>query len=166
MNIDKPLDLNSETIKELTQSCSVTPTSKEFYKVIFEQIPMGYPKDSKPFIFDADAFDKIRPNIYYLFGQLKLIHDKKHNLPIKEILKKYDDTIWTKDKIAPLLLLHLGIGAGIILPPNAQTKSCVLRTDILPTISPNDPNFEKWYNENKEKILSLRKKGGQEPSDD
>ena len=154
----KPIDLNSEIVREIMQYCSVTENSKVFYKIILEQMPMGYPKDSKPFLVDADNFDENIFNIYYLFGQLKVVHEKNHLIPIRDILKKYDETIWAKDKIAPLLFVHLAIGAGIIMPPIAQTKSCIVKTDILnnilPTLSPNDPNFSEWWEEHKTEWLN------------
>ena len=95
----KPIDLNSEIVKEIMQNCSVTKNSKEYYKVVLEQMPMGYPKDSKPLLFDADNFDENIFNFYYLFGQLKVVHEKKHLIPIRDTLKKYDGTIWAKDKV-------------------------------------------------------------------
>ena len=154
----KPIDLNSEIVKEIMQNCSVTKNSKEYYKVVLEQMPMGYPKDSKPFLFDADNFDENIFNFYYLFGQLKVVHEKKHLIPIRDTLNKYDGTIWAKDKVAAFFLVHSAIGASIIMPPTAQTKSCIVRTDILnnisPTLSPNDPNFPKWWEEHKTEWLN------------
>ena len=36
--------------------------------------------------------------------------------------------------------------------------------DILPTLSPNDPDFQSWYENNKMNLL--RKRPGIEPADD
>lgn len=164
MNNQEPLDLNSENVHKLAKICGATQNSKFVYNIIFQQRKLGYPKDSTPITFDADIMDEYAPTIFYLFGQLHTIHNNFHTLPIKDILKKYDRTIWGNDKVTPLYLLHLGIAAKVINPPDAKTNCCILSPDVTPTLSPNDPNFEQWYEANKGKIL--RKKGGQEPADD
>ena len=163
-NILKPLDLNAESVKNIYLACRPTSETKELYRIIFQQKALGFPDDSTPLLLDAKAVETNLSNIFYLFGQLKSIHLQYPFLPIKDILKKYDNTFWTKDKSAPMYLMHLGIAAGAMMPPTAETKSAFVGNDILPTLSPNDPDFQNWYENNKVKLL--RKRPGIEPADD
>ena len=164
MNSKNFMDLNSESIKDLIIKTRITPITKEVYEISLEQTSFGFQKNSKPLAFDANALDENIPNITYLFGQLQSIHERLHVLDLKDILKKYNGTFWSKEKTTPVYLLHLAIAAGLILPPQSTSKQCLIMQEIYPTISPNDPNFQSWYEQNKSKIL--KKKGGQEPADD
>lgn len=58
----------------------------------------------------------------------------------------YKNQPWTKDNTTLMALYYLGVGSNIILPfkkvPNSD-KVVTNTYGILPTISPNDPNFKK-----------------------
>ena len=165
MNNEKNfLDLNAENVKKIYEDCQINENTQEYYEISLEQTDFGYSQNSKPLYFDANLLNSNIPNIYFLFGQLKSSHEPTYFLPIKDILKKYDGTSWSNQKVSPIYLLHLGIAAGAITPPNLKLKSCILAEDLIPTFSPNDPQFEEWYKDYKQKML--RKKGGQEPADD
>ena len=82
MNNKSFIDLNSESIKEIIIKTRITPDTKEVYQISLEQASFGYPKDSKPIVFDADVLDENIPNITYLLGQLQSIHEKLHIINI------------------------------------------------------------------------------------
>lgn len=163
-NNQEPLDLNSENVSNLATLCAADQSSKSVYPISLQLKEFGFPKDSKALYFDVTRLKENIPNIFYLLGQLDVIHRNFHALPLKDSLIKYDKSYWSTDKSSPIVLLHLGIAAKAMNHPDAKTKSCILSPEIIPTLSPNDPNFEQWYEANKGKIL--RKKGGQEPADD
>lgn len=106
---------------------------------------MGYPNDSRPISLDAECVDKNTVQILYMFGQLQIAHEHRGFLPIKDCLKKYNGTFWSNEKSSPIFLLHLGMAAGIIFSPHAETKSCLIIKDIPPTLSPEDSGFSEWY---------------------
>lgn len=159
-----PLDLSTESVKNIYLACRPTEKSTNVYSIIFQQKALGFSKDSTPLLLDVNSIEENISNIFFLFGQLKTVHLKSPFLPIKDILKKYDNTYWTKDKAAPMYLMHLGIAASVILPPDAQTKTSLMGPDVLPTFSPNDPLFNEWVKQYKPRIF--KKTNGQEPADD
>ena len=138
------LDLNAENVMMLYKKCRPSDASKEVYSIVFQQKNLGFSKDSAPLLLDAAAVKENLSYIWFLFGQLQTAHQKKPYLPIKDVLKKYDGTFWTKDKAAPMYLMHLGIAAAVMLPPDGSTKTALIGSDLAPTFSPNDPLFDEW----------------------
>lgn len=145
----EPMDLNAENINKLAHLCGADKNSKFVYNIIFYQRKLGFPKDTLPITFDADIMDENAPTIFYLFGQLYTVHNNFHTLPVKDAAKKYDKTIWEKDKVAITYLLHLAVAAKVINPPDAKTKCCIMSSKVTPTLSPNDPNFPEWWEKHK-----------------
>ena len=150
------LDLTAENVMKLYKKCRPTDATKEVYRISFQQKERGFPEDSTPLLLDAAAVDENLSGIWYLFGQLKTVHLQLPFLPIKDILKKYDGTFWTKDKSAPMYLMHLGIAAGVMMAPTAAEKASFIGTDVLSTLSPNDPEFADWYSQNKTNLIRKR----------
>lgn len=161
----EPKDLNFETIQQIFKDCiPVGNQTKNITAVSLQQISGGFPKDSDPVYFDTDKLEENKQNIQYLLGQLYAIHRGDVLLHMSDILKKYNGYLWSKDKIASIFILHLGMGIGQFSGPSAENLSCLIFEKIEPTLSPKDPNFEEWYKGYKQKIL--KKSGGQEPADD
>lgn len=138
-------DLNRESVIQLVKACRLTEKSREAYEISLEQTAFGYSKNSLPLAFDADVLDEHSTIIGYLYGQLQTTHNDLHAVPLKDILKKYDGSYWANEKNAPLYFLHLLIGAGILLPPTADTKQCLIMKEMPPTLSPEDSGFSEWY---------------------
>ena len=90
-------------------------------------------------------------NVRYLLGQLYTLHKAEFFLHLSDVLKKYNGYLWSKEKIAGIFLLLLGIGTGNVTPPEAENMRSLLNGDIEPTLSPKDPNFPKWWEQNKSK---------------
>lgn len=162
----KPVDLCYGIVNALFNSCLKTSDSTSFIQVNLYTQKRGYPEDSEPVYFDADAIQKFEKKITYIFGQLKLAHLDAPIIggSIQDFLEKYNDQYWATDGVTLLKLLHLGMANNNISPFYAKTDTAVLSTELIPTLSPKDPNFKEWYEQNKSKIL--KKKGGQEPADD
>ena len=146
-----PLDLNADSVAKIYEDCQIVESTTEYYEISLEQEDFGYPQNSKPLYFDASLLNANIPNIYYLFGQLKTAHEPTFFLSIKDVLKKYDGTYWSNKKISPFYLLHLGIAAGAITPPNLNLKVCIFADDLRETLSPKDPDFPEWWEYNKSK---------------
>ena len=70
---------------------------------------------------------------------------------LKDVFKKYDGTSWSDKRVSPIYLLHLGIAAGAITPPNLKLKACIFSDDLRETLSPKDPDFPEWWEYNKSK---------------
>ena len=146
----RPMDLNFETIKQIFIDCvPVGEQTKNICAVTLQQIARGFPKDSEPVYFDTDKLDANKKTIRYLVGQLYVIHRGDILLPVSDILKKYNGYLWSKDKVASLFLLHLGIGTAQFSGPSAEHLSCLIFEKIEPTLSPKDPNFPAWWEQRK-----------------
>lgn len=159
-----PIDLNYTEFERIYNDCLPKESSKNFLKVILQQKSDGFPNDSKPIFFDKDKINEHKADIFYLYGQLASIHREQPFFFVINSIQKYDGTIWTDDQTSALLLLHLGMACGASSRMAPPQRSIYLSSDLLPTLSPKDPNFEEWYKEYKQKIL--KKSGGQEPADD
>jgi hypothetical protein len=148
----KPLDLNVATVGRLFNNCLYTSESKNHTAAIFHQTSMGYPKDSDPVFFDKDAIDANRDLINFLLGQL----NDAHRGPLVEstvqtLFMKYAGEPWTKDGITLLKLIHLALANSSMAPFSAEKDRTLLKSYINPTLSPKDPNFPEWWEQNKSK---------------
>lgn len=166
MNSDfKPLDLNYLAVTSLFKKCLATESSSECIPAQFQQIKQGYKEDSPLVLFDAKAFQENKQKIDFILGQLLDVHQGPNNIiTINSLFKKYNGELWTTDGVTLIKLIHLALANSSIdyfVPPNNESTFLEI---IEPTLSPKDPNFQSWYEQNKAKIL--KKKGGQEPADD
>lgn len=116
-----------------------------------------FDKDGKPiteepddFIsFDPEAVEKNEKSIEFLFGQTQNIYSQQL---VQEALvaKKYDDSTWTDRHAFILKLLYLAKAIRSIntdASMNTAAGSDLWIFQETKTLSPNDPNFEKWYKE-------------------
>lgn len=149
-NTFRPVDLNFDTVRAIFSECIPTANvSKNITAVSLQQISRGFPKDSEPVYFDTDKLDANKKTVRYLLGQLYAFHRGDVLLPIAVVLKKYNGYLWSKDKMASLYLLHLGMATGQFSGPSAENLSCLVFEIIKPTLSPKDPNFPEWWEKNK-----------------
>ena len=95
-----------------------------------------------------------KKNIESLFGQLKAVHNSNGNdlkLPLADIIKRYDGTLWTNDTDPLFKLGYLGVVPEISLvnPVLAKDRSTVISGKVKPTLSPKDPAFPAWWAKHK-----------------
>lgn len=146
-----PIDLNYNEFEKIYNDCIPDDESKNYLKVILQQQSDGFPNDSKPIFFDEDKVEKHRNDIFYLYGQLCSVHRGMPFLYVVDSIKKYDDSTWTNNQTSALLFLHLGmacLASSRMVPP---TRYMYLSSDLIPTLSPKDPNFPAWWEGNKSK---------------
>ncbi len=150
----KPLDLNKGSVAHVFNKCLYTAESKNHTASIFQLASQGYPKDSDPIFFDKDAIDANRDLINFLLGQL----NDAHKGPLTEsnvqtLFIKYTGEPWTKDGTALLKLIHLAFANMSIAPFSADRDRTFLLSFVAdnPTLSPKDPNFPEWWEQNKSK---------------
>ena len=148
----KPLDLNSATVGKLFNKCLYTAESKNHTVAVFQETRMGYPKDTDPVFFDKDAIDSNRDLINFLLGQLNDAHrGPLVECTVQSLFLKYTGEPWTKDGITLLKLIHLALANSSMAPFSAEKDRTLLKSYINPTLSPKDPNFSEWWEQNKSK---------------
>ena len=150
----KPLDLNKGSVAHVFNNCLYTAESKNHTAAIFHTVSLGYPEDSDPVFFDKDAIDANRDLINFLLGQL----NDAHRGPLVEstvqtLFMKYTGEPWTKDGITLLKLIHLALANRSMAAFSAEKDRTLLLPVVAknPTLSPKDPNFPEWWEQNKSK---------------
>lgn len=162
----KPLDLSKSVVNIIFNKSLTTTPDENSPVAVFHLQKLGYPEDSDPVFFDKQILDEHTKIIYYILGQLEKSHTMEQPIlhPI-DFFRKYTGENWTDDKVTVMKLIHLALATGAISQFSAKSDATgIVLSRVFPTLSPKDPNFEQWYEQNKVKIL--RKKGGQEPADD
>lgn len=158
-----PIDLSEENIIKLIQSCMLTNNTKTVMNISLQTKDGGFEKDGDPVKFDFDKVKEQEKEIQFLFGQLALVHLDHKILKPGLSFRKYTGEDWTKNKGLLITFLHLGIGAKAISYFVKDLGGSFVSADVVPTLSPIDPNFKIWF-EKYEKTLT-KKKNGQEPAD-
>ena len=146
-----PIDLNYDEFERIYNDCIPDDESKNFLKVILQQQADGFPNDSRPIFFDKDKINKHRKEVFYLYGQLRSVHGEWIFLFVVDSIKKYDDSTWTNNQTSALLFLHLGMACHASSRMAPPSRSIYLSSDLHPTLSPKDPNFPEWWEQNKSK---------------
>lgn len=100
--------------------------------------------------FDKKKLIQISEAVNYLLGQLGAVHDGIANLVATNGFEKYDGTKWTQNKIALFALYYLGTVTGSMpmfmyldAYKNYVSPIFTFKDILIPTLSPNDPNFDK-----------------------
>ena len=151
---EEMFDLNEENVKNIFKYCmATTRTPKEnihSYTFFGEKCEVNIQKMP----FDKVRLQEMKGAISYMLGQLLPVHSKDVVMYLHEGFRKYTDKNWTENRIALFSLYYLGV-AAVELPefkPSPLNKedfvSPINRSFLKPTLSPNDPNFEKWCREN------------------
>ena len=156
-NNDDILDLNEESIKKLFTHCTATKDSnpENVISTNFVEKSSGYTIPDMYFL--KDRIKNKSNTILYLLGQLKPVHSLSPIMSLSDGFYKYDNTIWTKNKMLLFSLYYMGSAADIFPQFGNSSKGLIALLadfpELKPTLSPNDPNFRK-------------KTDGQEPADD
>lgn len=159
MKFDKDdiLDLNEENIKNLFSYCVATKdsTPDNIMSTRFIDKTSGF--EIPDMFFLTNRIKEKSNSIRYLIGQLKSIHSHDLSMSLSEGFYKYDNSIWTQNKMLLFSLYYMGNAASIfpLFSNSSDGLIAILKNypELKPTLSPNDPNFRK-------------KIDGQEPADD
>ena len=152
---EEMLDLNEENVKKIFAYCVATPqTLTDNIRRSSFFSPSCNVKMTK-MNFDKIRLKKVRNSINYMLGQLKPVHSHSLLMSLQEGYRKYDNTLWTENKITLFSLYFLGT-ATIQLPhfehsinnPQNFDSPINRQIELKPTLSPNDPNFKKWCSDN------------------
>ncbi|MBQ8604093.1 MAG: hypothetical protein IJ410_04535 [Oscillospiraceae bacterium] len=148
------LDLNEVNVKNLFKYCLATEeTPKNNFVVssfFTDDCNVNIPKI--PFCYDK--LEEKQLAVRYLLGQLKKVHTNRNLMSLSDGFYKYDGTNWTSDKRALFSLYYLGCATlnfpqfSPSIKPNHFDAVLTEIPTLKPTMSPNDPNFEKWCREN------------------
>ena len=151
---EEMLDLNETNVKNLLKYCMATKETPQnnirSFTFVSDECEANIPKMP----FDKEQLDEKEGAICYLFGQLLNLHTGNNLIFLFDGLKKYDGTTWTSDKMALFSLYYLGVATQTIpgfTPSRVPNQVSMILTNqayLKPTLSPNDPNFEKWCREN------------------
>ena len=105
--------------------------------------------------FDRVRLQEMQGAISYMLGQLMSVHSKDILMTLNEGFRKYTDKNWTENRVALFSLYYLGVSADklpefkpSLLDKGEFISSINRQASLKPTLSPNDPNFEKWCKEN------------------
>ena len=154
----KPIDLNTGTVNRLFNKCLYTEDSKDFLMVNMNSAEDGHEEDSDPIYFDADEIKRNCDTLNYMAGQLLAIQNKRYTYAtVQDLFLKYDGECWTEDGVTLLKFIHLAIANGNLTRFLPTTNVTRLMSYIGNTLSPYDPDFEQWYEENKDKLILLGK---------
>ena len=151
---EEMFDLNEENVKNIFKYCmATTRTPKEnirSYTFFSEKSQVNIPKIP----FDRVRLQEMKGAISYMLGQLLPVHSKDILMPLHAGFRKYTDKNWTVNRMALFSLYYLGVSADQFpeFSPSILDKgefiSPINRSFLEPTLSPDDPNFEKWCKEN------------------
>ena len=147
----KPLDLNYLAVTSLFKKCLATEDSKNYIPARWQRKEEGYPEVSPLILFDAEAFNANKHKIEYILGQLLDVHKGKYIVTPNSLFKKYTGDLWTTDGVTLMKLIHLALANAtwdFCVPPNDESA---FLHDVEPTLSPKDPNFPEWWEQNKSK---------------
>lgn len=147
----RPEILDETTVKTLFYNCIVKPDTKEENMIdifLFDEAA-GFEENNQVFTFDKLAVQKESKAINYMIGQLKAIHANNQTPKIDDIFSTYQDKVWTASPAPVMELLYLLTVNRNILKLNKQVDHITFINKEKPTLSPRDPNFEKWYAEHK-----------------
>lgn len=144
------IDLNEANVMALLNYCAANaqtaPDDIISANFFTEDSQMNVPslKFSKSKLFEK------RNTIYYILGQLRCVHDNSVFAEITSGAYKYDGTVWSMNNAAVFSLYYLGCASGTFPQFKANTNVNQYLADfaevnrILPTLSPNDSEFENW----------------------
>ena len=148
-----PVALNEGNVQRLFNNCIANASTQEVVTSFLFPKAFGYDGSEKPIHFDKALLLKNKKSIEYLFGQLHRVHfpTGSYKMTADDFNTTYQGIYWAGSTAALLKLLYLGATVEVlaISPFKADTSTSVLSPSIKPTLSPNDPNFSRWWEENK-----------------
>lgn len=106
--------------------------------------------------FSKSRLEKNKKVLKYLIGQFHAIHNKGpiSMYPIKELERNYRGMIWTDNLFLSFAIPNLARYFDYNSPIFKVEDRYYIYTrinDMVPTLSPNDINFKKWWSEHKSK---------------
>lgn len=151
---EEMLDLNEDNVKKLFVYCSATKNTDRENLTTISFFSANCNVNVPKLHFNQSRLEEKRFVIRYLLGQLENLHNNKKLMFLSDGFKKYGGKPWTSNKMALFSLYYLGCASQNLpyfemskIPNNFDTLLSSIPY-LLPTLSPNDPNFEKWCREN------------------
>lgn len=173
MDMHIPIELNEENVLKIYNACLMKKTLFRFLSSdllpvkIFTKASCG--KDSPEVYFSKAKIQEYRQAIEYMYGQLYEVHHGSVPEEYREAYQKlgmddpnakflspdggalnYKNQPWTKDRNTLMMFYYLGVASVTIMPfveDVVRGQIGVDLIDIVPTLSPNDPDFEKRLRE-------------------
>lgn len=148
-------ELTEGNVQAIFNRCLAKEEATERASAILFSRATGFSsKDVKIINFDKEKLLANRKNIEYLFGQLEAVHNSNNShvkLPLADMIKRYDGTLWTNETDPLFKLGYLGVAPeiSIVNPVLAKDRSTVIDGETKPTLSPKDPNFPAWWEAHK-----------------
>ncbi len=148
--------LNEKTVQVFFERCLVTENTAEsdILPCYLFRKENGFEENSDPVYLDKQALRKMDKNIRYILGQTMAVHNGLSRIiSIQELLIKYTGTPWTTNTGIFTELLILGYLNGCVneIRKTDDSISTILGPVLKPTLSPDDPNFEAWWEDHKAK---------------
>ena len=147
----KPQELNEANVQAIFNRCLATkdtPNADVQLSILFKKV-MGYDKDSDPMAFCKSKIEQNKKNILYLMGQLDSVHRGSRDITAKESIFRYDGKQWVTTNAVIGELYHLTEAIDGIYPFVQKHNKATTAPIITPTLSPKDPNFPAWWEQNK-----------------
>lgn len=151
----EPLELTEGNVQAIFNRCLAKEEATERASAILFSRATGFSsKDVKIINFDKEKLLANRKNIEYLFGQLEAVHNSNNShvkLPLADMIKRYDGTLWTNETDPLFKLGYLGVAPEISIanPVLAKDRSTVIDGETKSTLSPKDPAFPAWWEAHK-----------------
>lgn len=150
------MELTEGNVHAIFNRCLRKEGSKNITRTALFSTILGYSSEDELIVeFDKDTLLKDQANIRYLYGQSKVIHtgeNKSRRLSVDDFRTNYRGTVWPQSKGSLEELLYLGLNDALALGSPISKKdndTAIIRKDIVPTLSPKDPNFPEWWEEHK-----------------
>jgi len=150
-----PIELNEENVLKIYNDCLMKKKLSNFLSSdllpvkIFTKESCG--KDSPEIYFSKSKIKEYKEAMEYMYGQLYEVHHGEHTITGDKFLKpdggflNYKNQRWTSDQKTLMSFYYLGVAAIVIMPfiidPFTNQLGVDL-IDIVPTLSPNDPNYK------------------------
>lgn len=150
----RALELNERNVDILFNRCLPTGEELKNWDLMYPTqvlIPELTGRESQRIFLSKEKIEANRNTILYLLGQIKSFHSDKKAFVLQEGFIKYDGTVWTEDYGTLFKLYHLALSSALMSDfALTQSKICAIRShEIIPTLSPRDPNYAAWWEEHK-----------------
>ncbi len=149
----RPQILDESTVQTYFNNCLATAeTTREdtFIYSLFTQ-KNGFDSDTKPISYSKSNIAKHKKSIRYLLGQVENTHTRELNIKITDLAKLYTGKQWTDNSgILTEFAILCAISGSVYSFEREGNDACsIIQQIVKPALSPEDPNFESWWEEHK-----------------
>ena len=148
-----PEIFDESTIQTLFNNCLATAETSFEDTLIYSLFTQknGFDSDTKPISYSKLNIAKHKKAIRYLLGQVANTHTRELNIKITDLAKLYTGKQWTDNSgVLTEFAILCAISRSIYPFEREGNDACTIIQQIIkPTLSPEDPNFEAWWEEHK-----------------